>query len=66
MTDAEAERLKIAEFGMTLEAPAARWHAKHLSGSIALFDELKREIVSQFYTTRQDQLETMLQFIIRF
>ena len=29
LTEPEGERSKIAEFSMTLEGPAARWHAKH-------------------------------------
>ena len=65
LNEAEVERSKIAEFGMTLEGPTARWHYKHLPGSIATFEDLKtrflrffhrqadqREIVGQFYTTR--------------
>ena len=64
---------------MNLEGPIARWHSKHLPGSIATFDELKtrflrffhrqvdqREIVGQFYTTRYDPSETIQQFGIRF
>ena len=79
LTELEAERSKVAEFGMTLEGPAARWHAKHLLGSFATFDALKakflrlfhrqveqRELVGQFYTTRQEEHETVPQFIIRF
>ena len=65
LTEPEAERSKIAEFGITLEGPAAQWHAKHLPGTFATFDALKarflrffhrqfeqRELVGQFYTTR--------------
>ena len=37
----EAERSKVAEFGMTLEGSAACWHAKHLPDSFATFDALK-------------------------
>ena len=37
LTEPEAEWSKVAEFGMTLEGPAARWHAKHLPGSFATF-----------------------------
>ena len=79
LTEPEAERSKVAEFGMTLEGPAARWHAKHLPGSFATFDALKdkflrlfhrqleqRELVGQFYTTQQEENETVPQFIIRF
>ena len=33
LIEPEAERSKIAEFAMTLEGLAARWHAKHLPGS---------------------------------
>ena len=64
---------------MTLEGPAARWHAKHLPGSFATFEALKakflrlfhrqveqRELVGQFYTTRKEEQETVPQFIIRF
>ena len=65
LTEPEVERSKVAEFGMTLEEPTARWHAKHLPGSFPTFDALKakflrlfhreveqRELVGQFYTTR--------------
>ena len=79
LTEPEAERSKIAEFGMTLEGLAARWHAKHLPGSFATFEALKtkflrlfhrqveqRELVGQFYTTHQEEQEIVPQFIIRF
>ena len=79
LNEAEAERSKIAEFGMTLEGQATQWPSKHLPGSIDTFEELKtrclrffhrqvdqREIVGQFYTTRQDPIETIQQFVIRF
>ena len=79
LTEPDAERSKIAEFGMTLEGPTARWHAKHLPGSFAMFEALKakflrlfhrqveqRELVGQFYTTHQEEHETVPQFIIRF
>ena len=29
LMEPETERSKVAEFSMTLEGPAARWHAKH-------------------------------------
>ena len=64
---------------MTLEGPAARWHAKHLPGSFATFEALKakflrlfhkqveqRELVGQFHTTHQEEQEIVPQFIIRF
>ena len=73
LNEAEAERSKIAEFGMTLEGQATQWPSKHLPGSIDTFEELKtrclrffhrqvdqREIVGQFCTTRQDPIETIL------
>ena len=79
LTEAEAERSKVAEFGITLEGPTARGNAKHLPGSFATFDALKakflrlfhrqveqRELVGQFNTTRQEEHETVPQFIIRF
>ena len=68
LTEPEAERSKVAEFGMTLEGPAAQWHTKHLPGSFATFEALKTkflrlfhwqveqwELVGQFYTTRQEE-----------
>ena len=64
---------------MTLAGPTASWHAKHLLGSFATFEALKtkllrlfhrqveqRELVCQFYTTYQEEQETVPQFIIRF
>ena len=79
LTELEAKRSKVAEFSMTLEGPAARWHAKHLPDSFAIFDALKakffrlfhrqveqRELVRQFYTTQQEEHKTVPQFIIRF
>ena len=77
LTDAEAERSKIAEFGMTLEGLAAWWHAKHLPGSFTMFQAprdkflrlfhryvAERDLVGQFYTTYQEPKETVPQFII--
>ena len=64
---------------MTLEGPAARWHAKHLPGSFATFEARKAKflqlfhrqveqwgLVGQFYTTRQEEQETVPQLIIWF
>ena len=64
-TAAEAERSKMAEFGMTLEGPAARWHLTQDPNTITTFEALKtkflhfihkevdqREIVNLFYTIR--------------
>ena len=64
---------------MTLAGPTASWHAKHLLGSFATFEALKtkllrlfhrqveqRELVGQFYTTQQEEQETVPQFFIRF
>ena len=77
LTEPEVEQSKVAEFSITLEEPAARWHAKDLPGSFATFEALKekflwlfhrqveqRELVGQFYTTRQNKQETVPQFII--
>ena len=45
----KAEHSKIiVEFGMTLEGPAARCHAKHLPGSITTFDGLKTKFLHFF------------------
>ena len=79
LTAAEAERSKIAEFGMTLEGPAARWRLTHTPGTITTFEDLKtrflqffnkevdqREMVGLFYTIRQEPTETIQQFVIRF
>ena len=45
LTEPEAKWSKIAEFGMTLEGPAARWHANHLPGSFATFEALKTKFL---------------------
>ena len=45
LNDAKAERSKIAECGMTLEGPVARWHSNHLPGSITTFDNLKTKFL---------------------
>ena len=45
LMDTEAEWAKIAEFGMTLEGPAACWHTKHLPGSFATFEALKTKFL---------------------
>ena len=42
LTGPEAEWSKIAEFGMTLEGPAARLHAKHLPDSFSMFEAQKQ------------------------
>ena len=76
---AEAERSKMAEFGMTLEGPAARWHLTQDPRTITMFRALKtkflhffhkevdqREMVGLFYTIRQEPTETIQQFVIRF
>ena len=49
LTEPEAERSKVTKFGMTLEGPAARWHAKHLPGSFATFDALKVKFLRLFH-----------------
>ena len=49
LTEPEGERSKIAEFSMTLEGPAARWHAKHLPGNFATFEALKAKFLSLFH-----------------
>ena len=79
LTEPEAEWSKVSEFGMTLERPASRCHAKHSPGSFATFEALKakflrlfhrqvehRELVGQLYTKRQEEQETVPQFIIQF
>ena len=71
-TEPEAKRSKVVEFGMTLEGPTARWHAKHLPQSLSTFKTLQakflrlfhrpveqRELVDQFYTMRQEEQEIM-------
>ena len=45
LTKPKAERSKIAEFNMTLEGPAARWHANHLLGSFATLEALKTKFL---------------------
>ena len=45
LTEPEAERSKVAEFGMTLEGSAAQWHAKHLPDSVATFEALKAKFL---------------------
>ena len=79
LTAAEEERSKIAEFGVTLEGPAARWHRTQDPSTITTFADLKakflhffhkevdqREMVGLFYTIRQDPGESIPQFVIRF
>ena len=69
---AEEERSKMAEFGMTLEGPAARWHLNQDPTTIPTFETLKtkflhffhkevdqREMVGLFYTIRQDPTENI-------
>ena len=76
---AEQECSKMAEFDMTLEGPAARWHLTQDPSTITTFDALKtkflhffhkevdqREMVGLFYTIRQEPTETIQQFVIRF
>ena len=49
LTEPEAERSKVAEFGMMLEGPATRWHAKQLPGSFAPFEVLKAKFLRLFH-----------------
>ena len=48
LTEAEVERSKVAEFSMTLEGPAARWHAQHLPGSFATTTAVGALVHSRF------------------
>ena len=49
MTKAKLGRSKIVEFGMILEALAARWHKKHLLGSFATFKALREKFLPLFH-----------------
>ena len=49
LTEPEAERSKVAEFGMTLEEPSACWQAKNLSDSFSSFEALKEKFLRLFH-----------------
>ena len=79
LIEPEAKLSKIVEFGITLEGPvgplarkASTWKLCHIRGLETKFLRLfhrqveQRELVSQFYTTHQEEQETVPQFIIRF
>ena len=76
---AEVHALKIAEFGLTLDGRAARWHSQLDITLFASFDQLQssflrffhrsipqREIIGQFYTIKQLQQESVVDFNLRF
>ena len=76
---ADAERSKIAEFGLSLDGQAAHWYSQHDLGEFTSFTVLrdqfirlfhrqvpKRELYCQFYTISQEPQETIKQFTIRF
>ena len=75
----EANISKIAEFGLSLDGQAASWYSQNEISEFADFDQLKQEFVqlfhkripqrdlmSQFYASRQEANETVPQFVIRF
>ena len=49
LIDAKAQHSKIVEFGVTLEVPATRWHAKHLPSSFATFQALNDKFLRLFH-----------------
>ena len=75
----EANISKIAEFGLSLDGQAASWYSQNEISEFEDFDQLKQEFVqlfhkripqrdlmSQFYASRQEANETVPQFVIRF
>ena len=79
LSEVAADKLKIAEFGLSLEGQSANWFSQHevwefksfkllTAKFIRLFHQQvpHRELMSQFYAISQETLKTVPQFIIRF
>ena len=49
LTPAEEEQSKIAEFGVTLEGLAARWHRMQGPSTITIFADLKSKFLHFFH-----------------
>ena len=75
----EANISKIAECGLSLEGQAAGWYSQNDIAKFADFDQLReefvqlfhkripqRDLMSQFYASRQEANETVPQFVIQF
>ena len=79
LSEADANKSKIVEFGLSLDGQSTNWYLQHEAGEFESFQTLnikfirlfhrqvpKRELMSQFYVAYQGAHETVPQFIIRF